>query len=157
FERAAHWYRAALAEREDRQARIGLADALSSSGNGREAAEIYLALLDGAAQEEALDLKRRAATEFLISGRTREGLDLLHSVLQAIGVKLHASAMRALPSLLMHRARIQLRGLDAAMRGEVDRGVLTLADAVWSATRGLSMVDTLRAAELHSRTLVPTL
>ncbi len=159
FERASHWYRLALSEREDREVRVRLADSLSSSGRGSEAAELYLLCSENVTQREAVDLRRRAATELLISGHIAEGLKLLEQVLRGVGINPPRTARRAIPSLLLNRVRIALRGLELGQRrsGEIDADAFDRVDACWSVTRGFAMVDTIRAAEFHSRNLLLTL
>jgi hypothetical protein len=156
FERATYWYRFALSEREDRQVRVRLADSLSSAGRGPEAAALYLQCSEDAGSSESIDLRRRAATELLISGHIAEGLRLLEQVLRRIGIKPPRTARSAIPSLLLNRLRIAVRGLKLRQRpaGEIDPAVLDRVDACWAVTRGFAMVDTIRAAEFHSRNLL---
>ena len=156
FESAVRWYRMALSQHDDPEVRVRLADALSSSGRGKEAADIYLACMESANPVVQLDLHRRAATELLISGHTPEGLQALGDVLSKIGMKPPPSGRRAIPSLLLNRARILLRGLRLhhTPAGGLKAGDTDRVDACWSITRGLSMVDTIRAAEFHARHLL---
>jgi serine/threonine protein kinase len=161
FERAVHWYELAVAQRdagECREVRVKLADALSSSGRGRQAAEIYTDCLEGATPIDQLELRRKAATELLVSGHTQEGLEALIAVLGEIGMSLPQTARRIVFSLLLNRAHIRISGLHWRPPGrEMTAREVSHADASWSVIKGLSMVNTMRAAEFHSRNLLRTL
>ena len=138
FDRASALYRLALelvppGPAEARRLRAALAEALANAGRGAEAAREYLAACDGATVAEALELRRRAAMQFLISGHIDEGLDALRDVLAAIGMTLPRTPRRALASLLWRRALLRLRGLGfrprdasevAAGRPDPDRRLL---------------------------------
>jgi serine/threonine protein kinase len=167
FERAAHWYRLALkllpADTPDvhkLQTRLG--DALTNAGRGPEAASAYVAAAAAAPESVAADalieLRRRAADQWLRSGHIDEGLATLDAVLGASGMKLPPSANRALVRLLFTRARIRmrLRGLAFDERAERDVDVLTLRriDACWSVAAGLGLVDNVRGSYFQSRGLV---
>jgi hypothetical protein len=161
FERAVHWYELALSQREAgecREVRVKLADALSSSGRGRQAADIYTSCLQGANPVDQLELRRKAATELLISGHTKAGLAALKDVLAEIGMSLPRTARRALFSLFVNRVRISMSGLPfRPSEREMTIRDISHADANWSVIQGLSMVDTMLAAAFHSRNLLRTL
>src|SRR5208283_1084573 len=71
FVRAARLYRLALdlcGSEPLQSLQAKLADALANAGYGGEAGRAYLAATAGAPPEQVLDLRRRAAEQFLRSG-----------------------------------------------------------------------------------------
>lgn len=161
FDRASALYRAALelaepAAGEQRKLRGALAEALANAGRGAEAAREYLAACEGAAAAGALEMRRRAAMQLLISGHIDQGLNTLRDVLKAIGMTLPRTPTRALVSLLWRRALLRLRGLAFRPRdiSEVPPAVLTRIDVCWSAGVGLSNVDWIRGADFQARGLL---
>src|SRR5262249_18019444 len=108
FDRAANLYRRSLELRplsgpEGRQLRATLGDALADAGRGAEAAPVYLAAAEGAEGVEKLELCRRAADQFLLSGCTREGLGVLSTLLAAVGMRLPRGRRRAILAMLLER------------------------------------------------------
>jgi serine/threonine protein kinase len=166
FDRAAGLYRRARELQPDGSpavtihrlnARLG--DALANAGRSAEAAAAYLATVPDAPVAEAIELQRRAAMQFLISGHIDEGLATLRTVLKAIGMTLPGTPRRALFSLLVQRARLRLRGLDFRERdpSQIAPADLTRIDVCWSAGAGLSVVDTIRGADFQARGLLLSL
>jgi serine/threonine protein kinase len=164
FERAAKLYRQALAlePRGDDNAHqlwSGLGDALANSGRGPEAARAYLTAADGATTALALDLRRRAALQYLICGHLDEGLAELIAVLKAVGMAYQRTPLRAVISLIMRRLTLRLRGLGFREReqGEVSVADLSRIDVCWTSAIGLGIIDPIRGADFTGRHLLMAL
>lgn len=159
FDRGARFYRLALElghpERGELYARLG--EALGLDGRGAEAADAYLAAADATtADEVALDRRRLAAEQLLVSGHIDRGIELITTVLAALGMELPATPRRALASLVLRRGLLRARGLGFRERqeGEVAASELTRIDLCWSVAGGLAMVDTIRGADFQTRHLL---
>jgi eukaryotic-like serine/threonine-protein kinase len=121
FDRAARLYREAL--ELDPQGgdalRLRLAEALASAGRGRESALEYLALAPHQGMD-TIELRRRAAEQFLRGGFLDEGLAALDQVLQTIGAHLPRGRGERLRSFLWQRLRLRLRGYGYTLRARDD-------------------------------------
>ncbi len=135
---------------------MGLADALANAGRGPEAAREYLAAAAGATAAEALERRRRAAIQYLISGHIDEGLAELGTVLRAVGIAPPSTPRHAVLSLILRRLRIRLRGLHFRLRqpGEISAWDLTRVDVCWAAASGMGIIDPVRAADFQARGLL---
>jgi hypothetical protein len=161
FERASALYRQALElhpgdAANARMLRTKLGDALLNAGRGADAAAVYQEVAKGAPAGQALDLRRRASEQLLISGHVDEGMDLLRSVLRTVDIGYPASSYRALAALLLHRAKLRVRGLRFREKDAKDVPTETLAriDICFSVSLGLSMVDTICAAAFQAHHLL---
>ena len=164
FDRAVTYYRLALEIRPVRgeqaaQLRIGLGDALANAGRGAEAARAYLDASRDVSATEALELRRCAALQFLISGHVDAGLDTLRIVLASVGMGLPNTPRQALLSLLPRRMHLRLRGLRFHTRdaSQVPVKELNQIDMCWSAVAGLSMIDPIFGALFQARHLLMAL
>jgi len=163
FERAARSYRFALDfgrfDDAGHAVRIKLGDALAATGRGYDAAQAYLEAATTATGDATIDLKRRASEQLLQSGHLDEGMRVVNDVLRHVGLKLPGTPRRALVSLLLLRARLQLRGLHFTEREEraVPKETLAAVDSCWSVTTGLAIVDHIRSAEFGARHLLVAL
>jgi len=134
-------------------------DAVMNSGRGAEAAAIYLRAAEHVHSLDALELRRRAATELLRAGYIARGMETLDAVLEPIGMKLAKTPTRALLSLLATRARVRLRGLRFKPRAERDIPAeqLIRMDACWGVGSGLALVDNIRGQDFQARHLLLSL
>ncbi|HEX5063787.1 MAG TPA: AAA family ATPase [Kofleriaceae bacterium] len=159
FERAVRFYRLALElghpDRGELLTRLG--EALGLDGRGPEAADAYLAAADTTtAVEVAIERRRLAAEQLLISGHIDRGIELISTVLATLGMGLPATPQRALASLVLRRGLLRARGLRFRERqeGSVAASELTRVDLCWSVAGGLAMVDTIRGADFQTRHLL---
>ena len=161
FDRAAGFYRRALELAPARGAELvdlkrGLAESLANAGRPAEAAEAYLEVAQLSSAAHSLDFRRRAAQQLLMGGHIKEGLELIKSVLAAVGFKLPAGPRRALFSLLLKRLQIKLRGLNFTERdaSQIPEADLVRIDTCWAVAAGLGAVDIIRGADFHCRHLL---
>lgn len=161
FDRAATLYRLALEHRPDGGAdgstlRLGLADALANAGRGAAAANEYLRVAESAGPGQGLELRSRASFQFLVSGHLDRGLEVLHAVLEPVGMRLARTPRRALLSLLAHRALLFVRGSGFTERdaARVPAADLTRIDTSWSVALGLIMIDPVRGGDFMARNLL---
>src|SRR6266540_680047 len=161
FDRAARLYRFALnlgaaARLDEEELLVKLGDALANAGRGAEAAQTYLSASKGAGPALAIDLHRRAAQQFLISGHIEDGISALGTVLAKLGMGLPETPRRSILSLLVRRAQIRLRGLRFRERDESEVSALELLriDTCWAVGIGMALVDMVRGADFQARHLV---
>jgi len=162
FDRAARLYRLVLDldggdPAHVRALRRRLARALSNSGRGAEAAEVYLQAAGGADPDDVLELRRLAAEQYLRSGRMAEGLACFDAVLATVGMKLPRTRRRAIASFLLERLRFRWklrRGLRYRRRDEAAvPPALVRRMVVCSSLYPLGLTDTLRGHPFQMRNL----
>jgi eukaryotic-like serine/threonine-protein kinase len=161
FDQAAKLWRIALeiAARDAADRRrllLRLGEALVAAGRGAEAADVYLEAAEGADRPTRLECHRHVAEQLLISGRIDRGVASLQALLHEIGVEAPATPRGALLSLLRHRLVLRLRGLGFKERHRTeitDAEVLRL-DVLQIASKGLSVVDSIRGADFQTRQLL---
>jgi tetratricopeptide (TPR) repeat protein len=161
FDRAVKLYRRALElgpgnPARARRIRSRLGDALANVGRGVEAAHAYQEAAVDAGQLESIELQRRAAYQFLVSGHIDEGLSAFGAILEPVGLSLPATPRQAFLRLLLSRARLRLRGLRFRERAstEVPQETLELIDIHRSVAVGISIVDVIRGADYQTRSLL---
>lgn len=161
FDRAAAFFRRALELAPSRGAELvdlkrGLAEALANAGRPAEAAQAYLDVARDTSASRSLDYKRRAAEQLLIGGHIKEGLEILRSVLSAVGFTLPRGPKSALLSLILRRIQIRFRGLTFTERdaSEISQADLFRIDLCWAVAAGLGAVDLIRGADFQCRHLL---
>jgi serine/threonine protein kinase len=138
-----------------------LGDALANAGRLAEAADAYVEGAAHAGPQEAIELRRMAAEDYLKSGRDTRGLEVLRSVLDQVDLSYPQSSERALASLVWHEAQIRVLPLRRRMSARVSTGArpadLARIDAAFAAATGLAINDPLRGADFASRGLLMAL
>jgi eukaryotic-like serine/threonine-protein kinase len=133
-----------------------LGDALTNAGRSMEAADVYLDATGDAPEAVAIELRSRAAGQFLRSGRFEQGMEALEQVAAAARLAVPRTSGRAMASIALRRAALAVRGLRFTERKatEVDPRQLMVIDTCWSAAIALSMVDTVRGTDFAIRHLL---
>jgi serine/threonine protein kinase len=166
FDRAAEFHRAALdllarvANGERDAERLGLeerlADALAYAGRSAEAAEIYLAIAPRLGGLREIEVRRRAAEQFLVSGHVLRGLTEIRDVLSRLSLPLSKTPLGAVIACLVLRLWISIRGYCTSTRDAsiISPNVLARIDVAWSLAAGLAAVDSVRAAHFQARNVL---
>jgi serine/threonine protein kinase len=161
FDRAARLYCQALklqTQSPDQECalRTRLGDVLAAAGRGGDAATEYLEAARHAPSFNSLDLRGRAATQYLLGGHFDDALALLRDVLAAVGISYPSSPLRAILSLKFRRAVLWARGLGFRERPEADvpAAELTRLDTCRAVALGLSMIDPIRGSDFQTRYLL---
>ena len=116
FDRAAACWESALrlmaaSDPKRRVLQVRLAEALANAGRGTLAAPVYLKAAVGAEPGLALDLRRKAAEQYLRAGRFDEGIAAVRGVLALLGLTYPRSPLHALVQLLLLRFVLLVRGM----------------------------------------------
>ena len=163
FDRAAKLFETALNFKSEnpetvRQIELKLAEAYANAGRGPEAARGFLVAADNANSPLRQECLRQAAEQWLVSGHIDLGLSTLEKLFKEIGDLRLPGPFVSLLSLITNRFWLRLRGYrNLALPAEEDKTKLTRLDAYESVTRGLGMVDFIRAADYQSRALLMAL
>jgi hypothetical protein len=160
FDRAARLYRQAIAligagDARRRLLHEKLGVALGTAHRGPEAAAAYLDAALGAGTQQALELRRRAADHYLLSGHIEEGLVVLRAVLAATGMTMPATPLGALLRMVPLLVLLWWRGLRFRERAESELPAeeLLRIDACAAVSRGLSVAEPFAAAYFQERFL----
>ena len=139
-----------------RELHVKRAEALARAGKGPAAADVYLATAEGCAPGEAVELRRRAAEQLLLSGHLDRGLAVIEDVLRAIGMRGTRSGRLGLLSVLAGRARVRARGLGHVPRAEhvLSREELARLDTSWTIACSLGGIDVIRGADFQNEHLL---
>lgn len=155
FDRAARWLRRAVDLATDagdaRPAWAQLDDVLAAAGRGEEAAAAYLRAVPGSTAAAALDLRRRAAQQYLLSGHITEGLAAITELLTAEAMPYPATPGAALRTVIWNRLRLRL---PSRRHGPPDEHTGSRIDLCWHLAVSLGLVDTVRGHVFHTRGLL---
>jgi tetratricopeptide (TPR) repeat protein len=163
FDQAAHLYRSALeldrSAIHERSALVRLAEALANAGRGRESArgfEEAAALVPETTElATAVELRCRAAEQYLVSGYVDEGVRVLRPLLAGIGIAYPVSSGRALLATLGQLPPLALRywRYDEGAGARRDEAFGLVNDACHTAAKGLVVVDPGRGAYFAVKSL----
>ena len=157
FDHAVALHRRALALDPSPAVREALAEALVLTGRASEAAPMFAECAQASkSTEEASRLWRRAAEEWLKSGRVDEGIAMLRHVLTDVGLRYPDAQAEALARALVRIVRVRMLEPIWVERREEDvrRSVLARVDAARAAGVGLMLVDPLRGYGFLARFLL---
>jgi eukaryotic-like serine/threonine-protein kinase len=157
FEQAAQLYGEAIAtglgdERQKAELIRKRADALANAGRGFESGQSYLRAANWPQHNDAVEMRRRAAEEFLKSGHLDEGIQIFFDLLASIGVRAPARRLESLLRMLVVRFLIRLRGLRWRERTEqeIPPEALRRLDLLWSGAMALVTIDTILGSYLQA-------
>jgi tetratricopeptide (TPR) repeat protein len=161
FDRAAACWETALRlmsskDPKRRAARVRLAEALANAGRGTLAAPVYLKAAEGADPGQVLDLRRRAAEQYLRSGRFDEGIAAVRGVLALLGLTYPRSPMHALFLLVWLRLVLLVRGMRFKERdpSQIPARDLLRVDVCWSVAFALALSDHIFGAVFQVRAVL---
>lgn len=158
FDRAAELYRRTLELRgHDRDAGPiweQLALALANAGRGAEAARAFGEAAARSSPTEAVALRGRAASQFLMSGHIDEGLEVFAAILAQVGMRRPRTPVESLACVLIERFLLAARGLRLGRpRGDAPASLLTRVDVARGVALGMSVVDVIQGAYYQTRSL----
>jgi serine/threonine protein kinase len=136
--------------------RLRLAELLEWAGRGAESAKVYLEEAQRAPASERVNLERAAAEQLLTSGRIDEGAEVLHRVLDSLGMKAPRSPASALFWLVVYRLVLLVVGLRFTHRDpkDVRPEDRVRIDALYSVALGFVLVDVILGACMQARHLL---
>jgi hypothetical protein len=131
-----------------REILVALGDALANAGRGKEAADAYRLALEGASEDEASDLRRRAADQLFHSGHVDDGLEMTKALVGRFGIRFPKTARRALAYYLVTRGVARMRSPEGKANTSPEESAR--ADLYYSLTSGLCMIDVALGAFLQA-------
>jgi eukaryotic-like serine/threonine-protein kinase len=136
--------------------RLRLAELLEWAGRGAESAKVYLEEAQRAPAPARVNLERAAAEQLLTSGRIDEGAEVLHRVLDSLGMNAPRSAASALFWLVVYRLVLLVVGLRFTHRDpkDVRPEDRVRIDALYSVALGFVLVDVILGACMQARHLL---
>jgi len=150
FDRAARLYGFALDmggkdDSENQDLLLKLGDSLANAYRGPEAAKVYLRATSGQDPETVLELRHRAAYQFLATGHMEEGIRVAREVLKSVGMRLPAYHWLDIVRLLLRRAWVRIRGVRYHERSSdsLDPKALLRVDACFTVGMSMAIADPL--------------
>ncbi len=128
------------------------------AGLAEQAARAYLAAAEGVPLLERVDLERLAAAQLIAAGQIDEGAAIFRRVLAAVGRPVPTSVLGTIFWVIVYRAASVLAGR-AKIKGNAPLSPENRVrlDALYAATRGLTIVDPISAMYVKARYLVDAL
>ncbi|HEX7838694.1 MAG TPA: protein kinase [Kofleriaceae bacterium] len=153
FSQAIDLYESALrlgdwSEAERHAIRFKLGGALASAGRGPEAAEAYRQAAEGADAVTQLSCRIQMADQLMQSGHLESGITLLFSLFREHGHEVPRSQPQIVRRILWARIRLAASRLRFRQRDRsaIEPRALAVLALYKAASRGLILVDTVRAA-----------
>jgi eukaryotic-like serine/threonine-protein kinase len=150
FAKAARLYRSARewwpgdADRE-RDLRISEGNALVNAGRCGDAAIRFLEAAAGMQSVAGLELRRRAAEQYLAGGHIDEGIATLRPVLRELSLPDPCTPARAALGIGLRLAALRLRGTHFRQSsGPIDEIARIRVDACYSAAKSFTMIEPVR-------------
>lgn len=134
-----------------------LGDSLTNAGRGREAGEAYLKAAEGMEGDGAtLDLRQKAAQQFVTSGHIDIGLQIIREVLADVGLQLPNYGALELAAILARDLKFRFRGTKFKQRSEseIPKETLLKIDTCWTVFVALNTVDFIAAVDFCMRMLI---
>ncbi|HEX4446658.1 MAG TPA: protein kinase [Polyangiaceae bacterium] len=139
------------------QARLGAV--LRFACRCEESARAFLAAAEGAPADQRLEFQRAAAQQLLSAGRIDEGKEILHGVLDAVGMSAPRTPLAAVFWLLVYRVWLAVIGLRFKVRepAQVSPEARMRIEALATVALGYAIVDVIVAACMQARHLIEAL
>jgi tetratricopeptide (TPR) repeat protein len=160
FDRAVELQRSAIAIAPKDPAQLRrllttLGERLIDAGRSKEAAQCFLdaSITGNPERAEHLDLVRRAAERFLMSGHIEEGLEATRVVLEASGLTYPTTRLGSIAKLGWYHFRLSRNDLHwtSTRPEDVTPSAAMRIDLCWSVSAGLGLVDSIRSVLFTAR------
>jgi hypothetical protein len=111
---------------------------------------------DQLARVSAVELRRRAAEQYLVSGHIDDGIRILKPLLGDVGLDFPRTPEHANAAIIRATTQLSLRGVRFTPQEsrEVANAALQRVDVCWSAGKGLGFVDPIRGYSFYLRSLL---
>jgi hypothetical protein len=136
-----------------------LAQVLHLASRNAESAQEYLEGAERASPEQRLEFRRAAAEQLLFSGRVREGTEILHTVLEAVGMRAPRSPIAIVLLLVFYRIRLLVTPLrtPANVAAPATGGERLRVEALATVSTGFALVNVIMSACMTLKFMVEAL